>query len=438
MDEVERFGEAIVGLTLEGRLVPEDELRYRAALLNYLGASLAGGHEPSVEAFVRSRAALSAGIHAPLGRSASLTLADCVMADCYASSAQAFDDIHFATTTHPAGPVASAILGVARLRDVRMGEAVQALAVGMEVECRLGLALFSPGTGAAPGWYTTGVVGGVGAAAAAGRLLGLDREHMASALGWAAAAACGVRGTHGFAAGTFVPAFAARAGLEAAILARDGLGCGISALTGANGLMRSIAKVPACAHGLEGIGEAWVSAETSCKPYPFGFVAFAAIDAALELADGMRSATPLRTLEMTVSPRAARLGGNPLPVTSDEAIVSIPYLVARTLADPSSVRRPLSSQFSVSSREGEILGATRLVADPALVDSAARISCNGGELAAVCEAARGSQDKPLAISEVIDKFRLICGLADPDRIVDAVMSGDYDLGTLLHVRARTA
>ena len=434
MDEVERFGEAIVGFALEGHLAPEDESRYRAALLNYLGVALAGGHEPSVEAFVRSRAALDAGAHVPLGRSDPLTLADCVMADCFASSAQAFDDIHFATTTHPAGPVASAILGIARLRDVRMGEAVQALAVGMEVECRLGLALFSPGTGAAPGWYTTGIVGGVGAAAAVGRLLGLDHERMASALGWAATAACGVRGTHGSAAGTFVPALAARAGLEAAILARDGLGCGISALTGANGLMRSIAKVPACARGLEGIGEAWVSAETSCKPYPFGFVAFAAIDAALELADGMRSATPLRTLEVTVSPRAARLGGNPLPVTADEAIVSIPYLVARTLADPSSVRRPLPSQFSVSSREGEILGATRLVDDPALADSAARISRNGGELVAVCEAARGSAGKPLAVSEVIDKFRLICGLADPDRIVDAVMMGDCDLGTLLHVR----
>lgn len=153
MGELERFGEAIVGLALEGRLASEDGPGYRAALLNYLGVALAGRHEPSVEAFVRSRAALGAGAHTPLGRSVSLTLTDCVMADCYASSVHAFDDIHFPTTTHPAGPVASAILGVARLQDVRVGEAMEALAVGMEVECRLGLALFSPGTGAAPGWY---------------------------------------------------------------------------------------------------------------------------------------------------------------------------------------------------------------------------------------------------------------------------------------------
>lgn len=198
--------------------------------------------------------------------------------------------------------------------------------------------------------------------------------------------------------------------------------------------MRTIAKTPDCDRGSEGVGETWVSAETSCKPYPFGFVAYAAIDAALELADGMRSVTPLRTLEVTVSPCAAQLGGNPLPATADEAIVSIPYLVARTLTDPSSVSRSITAQFAISPREQEMLSAIRIVVDPMLADSAARISLNDGELEVACKAARGSAGKPLAVSEVVDKFRLICGLSDPGRIVDAVMMGDCDLGTLLHVR----
>ena len=434
MDEVEKLGEALVGLALEGCLAPEDEGYYQAALLNFLGVALAGRHEPSVEAFVQSREALNPGIHTPLGCNVTLTLADCVMADCYASSVHAYDDIHFSTTTHPTGPVASAVLGVARLRDVRVADAIQAIAVGMEVECRLGLALFSPGTGAAPGWYTTGVVGGVGAAAAAGRLLGLDSAHMASALGWAAAAACGVRGTHGSAAGTFVPALATRAGLEAAILARDGLGCGISALTGANGLMRSIAQMPACGCALDGIGKTWASAQTSCKPYPFGFVSFAAIDAALELADGMPAMPAILALEVAVSPRAAQLGGNPQPASADEAIVSIPYLVARMLADPSSVSRPIPAQFAISSREQEILGAIRLVADATLADSAARISLNGGELEAACAAARGSADKPLTIAETKSKFCSICGLDEPHLMMRAIEEGADGLAALVGVR----
>ena len=433
MDTDEVLGEALVGLALEGRLAPSGDTFFRAALLNYLGVTLGGRREPEVERFVRGRSALSPGTHAPLGASGSLVLSDCVMADCYASSVAAFDDIHFATTTHPAGPVASSILGLARLQDVSLGDAVEALAVGMEVECRLGLALFSRDSGSAAGWYTTGVVGGVGAAAAVGRLMGLDRERMGSAMGWAATGACGVRGTHGSCAGTFVPALAARAGFEAALLARDGLSCGISALVGAHGLIRTVASTPACDLALEGIGETWVSTETSPKPYPFGFVAFAAVDAALELAEGLHCVSDVRELEVSVSDRAARLGCNSCPESADEAIVSIPYLVTRTIADRSSVTRPIPSRFSISSRERRILAGCRLVVDPALDDSAARIRLNGGELEAVCGACRGSARRPLGVAEVIDKFRLVSGVSDPDDIVDYVMATDGDLGALLHL-----
>lgn len=434
MEAADSVGEALVALATDRCLAPGDGTYFRAALLNYLGVTLGGRRDPEVERFVRSRSALSPGTHAPLGGSDSLVLSDCVMADCYASSVAAFDDIHFATTCHPAGPVASAIMGLARLQDVSMGDAVEALAVGMEVQCRLGLALFSAKTGSAAGWYTTGVVGGVGAAAAVGRLLGFDRAHMASALGWAAAAACGLRGTHGSAAGTFVPALAARAGFEAALLARDGLSCPIAALVGANGLIRTVAPMPALERALEGVGDTWVSCETSPKPYPFGFVAFAAVDCALGLADGLDAVSDIRSLEVSVSARAARLGANPLPVIRDEAIVSIPYVVARTLADRSSVGRPLPSTFRMGPRERQILSACHLVADPVLDDEQARISVNGGELGAACEACRGSVSRPLTVPEVIDKFRLVAGLDDPEAIARPVMIGDGDLGELLHVR----
>ena len=160
-------------------------------------------------------------------------------------------------------------------------------------------------------------------------------------------------------------------------------------------------------------------------------MAFAAVDAALELANNISPASTILAFEVAVSSRAAQLGGNPLPATADEAIVSIPYLVARTLTDPSSVSRSITAQFAISPREQEMLSAIRIVVDPMLADSAAHISLNDGELEVACKAARGSAGKPLAVSEVVDKFRLICGLSDPGRIVDAVMRGDCDLGALL-------
>ena len=412
---LELLGERFVDLALGECSAPQET--YRAAWLNFFGLACSGAHEPAVEAFVCSRKGLAPGAYAPLGHEPCLTLPDCIMATCYASSVQAFDDIHFATTTHPAGPVAAAILGVSELVDVPMAAATEALAVGMEVECRLALALFSAGTGSAPGWYTTGMAGGVGAAAAVARLLGLSRAQTASALGWAATAACGVRGTHGFAAGTFVPALAARAGFEAALLARDGLDCGIGALTGISGLIRQVAPRPALDEALAGIGTTWVSAQTSPKPYPFGFVSFAAVDAALELG-GVGPGGPI---DVYVSPRAARLGGNPHPATSDEAIVSIPYLVTRTLTDPESVRVPIPTEFSVTSEVRRIMSRIELHTDAELKDGMARISVDGGARMVTCGAARGTNARRLATAEVLDKFRSICGLKDPARVIVAVM-----------------
>ena len=137
---------------------------------------------------------------------------------------------------------------------------------------------------------------------------------------------------------------------------------------------------------------------------------------------------------MTVSPRAAQLGGNPLPATADEAIVSIPYLVARTLADPSSVGRPIPAQFVISSREREILGTIHLVADSALDDSAASISLNDGELESACPIARGSANKPMTIAEIKSKFCSICGLDEPHLFMRAIERGDDDLAALVGVR----
>lgn len=424
---LDRFGEALVDLALDACGAPRRP--YRAAFLNFLGAMRSGSHDRGVTTFVQSRASLAPGAHVPVGQNSGLTLPDYVMAACYASSAQAFDDIHFATTTHPAGPVASAILGVAELADVSMADATEALAMGMEVECRLALALFSAGTGSAPGWYTTCIAGGVGAAVAVGRLLGLGPKAMASALGWAAAMASGVRGTHGSAAGTFVPALAARAGLEAALLARDGLDCGMGALTGPNGLVCQIALEPACERALEDIGSTWVSLEASAKPYPFGFVAFAAVDAArkLDLAGGSRR------WDVFVSPRAVQLGGNARPSDVNEAIVSIPYLVARTLADPKSVHVPIPSDFSLDPKTKALMDRIELHADPSLPDGAARIVVDGGARSASCDAAQGTAGHELTVGETIDKFRAICGLKDPGSVVTAVMDEDPSLRHVINL-----
>ena len=127
----------------------------------------------------------------------------------------------------------------------------------------------------------------------------------------------------------------------------------------------------------------------------------------------------------------ARLGGNPRPATSDEAIVSIPYLVARTLAHPESVTKPLTAEFSIATNEAGILERIRIHDDVALADHAARILIRDGERESSCRAARGTSARKLTAAEVIDKFRAICGLEHPEKVIQDIMEGDASLANVI-------
>lgn len=102
-----------------------------------------------------------------------------------------------------------------------------AFALGCEVSTKLGAAgdldeLIMPRM-ARYGWNLAAVAGVIGAAAAAGKLLGLGQEQMASALGIAVSQASGVRVNVGNAIVSFEVGQAAMKGIMAAMLAQRGL-----------------------------------------------------------------------------------------------------------------------------------------------------------------------------------------------------------------------
>ena len=177
-------------------------------------------------------------------------------------------------------------LGAARAcesQPLRGEDFLTALMIGMEIECRLSAIITAPGTGSSGGWYITGVTGSIGAAAAVGRVLGLDRTAMVSALGLAAAQSCGTRGTHASMACAYVPALAAQAGFVAAMMARAGFECGPAAVAGRNGVVEVIAPKADHAAITRDFGKHWEVLGNAYKPYPCGIVIHSAIDACLEL-----------------------------------------------------------------------------------------------------------------------------------------------------------
>ena len=106
-----------------------------------------------------------------------------------------YDDTHLKTMIHPAGPVASAILALSEMRPVSGRDFLNALVLGVETECRIGNAVYPNHYDV--GWHITGTAGVFGAAAAAGKLIGLTEQQMVWALGLAASQPVGFRESFG-------------------------------------------------------------------------------------------------------------------------------------------------------------------------------------------------------------------------------------------------
>ena len=92
-----------------------------------------------------------------------------------------FDDGHRITKGHPGGMVIPASLAVAEAVGADLAELVAAVVVGYEVAIRAGIRLHERERD----YHASGAWGSLGAAAAAGRLLGLDEDRLLHAIGLA-------------------------------------------------------------------------------------------------------------------------------------------------------------------------------------------------------------------------------------------------------------
>src|SRR5207244_7763283 len=128
-----------------------------------------------------------------------------------------FDDTHLKTVIHPAGPVVPAILALSEQRTVSGKEFLNAMVLGIEVECRIGNAVYPAHYDR--GWHITGTTGVFGSAAASGKLLGLSEQQMVWALGLAATQPVGLREMFGSMGKSFQPGRADRNGRTACHLA---------------------------------------------------------------------------------------------------------------------------------------------------------------------------------------------------------------------------
>lgn len=137
-----------------------------------------------------------------------------------ASHALDYDDVNLAIIGHPTVVLAPAILALAETIGASGRDVVTAFVAGYDVCCRIGV-LTSP-SHYGHGFHATGTIGTLGAAAACARLLGLDADRTAMALGIAATTAAGLKSMFGTMCKPLHAGRAAESGLQAAVLAARG------------------------------------------------------------------------------------------------------------------------------------------------------------------------------------------------------------------------
>ena len=217
-----------------------DELRHEAkrSILNFFACALGVSTDPAIETVVRVLDPLSGPAQASLiGRAERMDVLSAAFINAIAANLLDFDDTHLNTVIHPTAPVAPPVLALAEVRGLTGAEAMLAFVVGAEVACRIGNSV-SPGH-YARGWHITATCGVFGAAAAAAKLLRLSPEETGHALGIAASQSAGLVENLASEAKNVGVGNAARNGLFAAFLAKEGYSAAAASIDGPLGWARA-------------------------------------------------------------------------------------------------------------------------------------------------------------------------------------------------------
>jgi len=303
--------------------------------VNWVGCALGGASHPAMDAAVGTLDAIGGPARATvLGRGIRTDIANATLLNGLAASAHAFDDTHLPTVAHPTAPAAAALLAFAETRAVAGADFVHALALSVEIQCRLGIALAVPPARTHVGHYMTGITGAPGVAASLAKLMGLDEQQTIWAIGLAAAHGAGFRATHASMASAYVPGHAGRSGVVSALLAAQGFTGNEAMLEGRNGF-GDVYGTPAHLEALVADwGERWECLQVAEKPWPSGVFIHPAIEACLALAaDGPVGADDIQRLHLRVHPLATGLTGRPEPRNAYDAQVSLYHWAAAALAD---------------------------------------------------------------------------------------------------------
>jgi 2-methylcitrate dehydratase PrpD len=410
---IARLSEFVVKTTLD-ECPPAALVQVRRAALDTIGVMLAGAGEPAAR-LVREVARAEGGtpLCTVVGTRLRTSVTWAALANGTAGHAHDFDDTSFALMGHPSVPLLATLLASGEAEMVDGGALALGYVIGFEVDAALGTAL-NPAH-YERGWHATATIGTIGCAAAAARVLNLDLAQTRHALGLAASHAAGLKENFGSMTKPYHAGQAARSGVLAALLAREGFTASETALDGRQGYVGAFAAGSSLDAALEGLGRRWhlVESGIAVKPYPSCALTHAAIDALVD----MRREHALRPeqvahVEVGVNRVTPTVLIHAVPATALERKFSMQFCAAAALAEgrvdfasfeDGAVRDPATRALM----ERVAMVVDQSVPDGLTEHAWSRVTVrlrDGRTLTSPPRGAQGHPDRPLSTAALRQKF----------------------------------
>jgi 2-methylcitrate dehydratase PrpD len=399
----------------------EGQRAAKEAIADVIVCMIAGARDEGPRRVRHALGIWGAGSASVVGSNATAAPAAAALVNGMSAHALDFDDAFQQGVNHTSAAFVPALLALGEERGATGADMIDAYIVGVEV-CS-GLARGVMRSHYDIGWHTTSTIGGIAAAAACGRLIGLNEQQMAHALSLAVSMAGGCKVQFGTMGKPLHAGLAAQHGLTAALLGAAGVEARLSAIEGPMGFLDLLGGPSPTGWGenLDTLGEplAIESRGLLLKRFPCCSSTHRTLDNLLDLRrEANFAADDVVSIDTWVGFGNARNLMYNAPITEFEARFSMHYCVAVALLfgtvklsdfTPAAIWRPqVRSLFELTTMHAyeakEELRNTDLMR-PHLVEVKLR---DGRVLTRSRAMPVGSKGEPLSAKDHRDKFEDCC------------------------------
>ena len=386
------------------------------AFIDTIGCMVAGAAEPVVQKTTGAVEGFGTGKATIVGRSAragsKLPPPWAALINGAAAHSQDYDDVLEPASAHVSAVLVPAILALAEELGVGGYNCLDAYIVGFEMMTRLG-ELFNPDH-YQRGWHTTLTLGAPSVAAACGRMMGLDKKRIQTALNMSTSLCSGSKRQFGSMTKPLHAGFAAMNGFMAARLAEKGITTAEEMFEGPWSLsdLMAAARLGDDTDPLERLGNplGLIQYGSWLKAYPCCASTHRSIDALLDLRKAHQiEATETERIEGMLSTIAADNLMYAFPNDPAQAKFSLPYCLVSALVDGDIGPMSFTPEAVQRAAVRERLASVQKIVHPAFdKDQSSQVTIrmkDGRTFSQWVEVPLGHPKRPLSDQELVEKFK---------------------------------